>query len=63
MVLLALAVLAASALMLWLCLPTREGTVQPFLREPLETIAAAAITAGVGIGTVLLIGSIAQQDW
>ena len=60
MVLIAVAALAASGLVLWLCLPSKDGKV---LWDPMQEVAAAAITAGFGIGIVLLIAGIAQQDY
>ena len=58
----AVALLAVTAVAAWLCRPTKDGEVRAFLRGPMDTIAAAAITAGFGLGAVMLIAAMAQSD-
>jgi hypothetical protein len=58
MVMLALATFVLSVLGLWLCLPATGGEKRGFLRGGLDTVAALAITSGVGLSIVFLANSI-----
>ncbi len=62
MAIFAIALLTVTVAAAWLCRPSKSGEVRALLRGPMETIAAAAITAGFGIGVVMLIAAMAQSD-
>ena len=54
------ALLAASIVFLWLCLPQKNGELKPFLRGGSDVLAATIIVACFGLGIVATIAGIAQ---
>ena len=59
MLLSGLAILAASLIALWLCLPGADGKKRSFLRGGLDVIATIVVTSGLGVSVVFLLASLA----
>ena len=56
MLVVGLALLATSLVVLWLCLPSRQSGVKPFLRGGGDVLAAIMITGCLGAGIVTIAG-------
>ena len=54
-----LGILAATIILLWVCLPGPDGTKRRFLHGGLDILVAVAITSGLGISIVLVIVGLA----
>ena len=60
MLVVGLALLAASIVFLWLCLPKKNGELKPFLQRGGDVLAAVIIVACFGVGIVVTIAGIAR---
>jgi hypothetical protein len=55
MLIFGLALLAITIIGLWLCSPGQDSKMKPFLTRGVEILAGIAITAGLGVGLLMIV--------
>jgi hypothetical protein len=60
MLIVGLALFAITIVGLWICLPGKDSKMKPYLRGGVETLAAIAINAGLGLSGIFVVVGLAR---